>query len=243
MLVKRQAEAPGAFRVFRDWCLQRRVKLVSCRLGQEQLTECGLLEGEGFRFIELNYRPALASLDGFAPDPDIDVREADLQDAVEISAFAGEIFTAGRLHADPQVGPVIGNRRYRAWAENAFRHPKQRVLKCCMAGRVVAFLVVEQPDRDSRFWSLVGLAPGLQGRGLGLRVWRAVLAFHRAEGVREVSTSISSHNSAAHNLYVVLGFRFPAPSITLHWTPFGSLRPSSTEGHLARGPMTDRSSQ
>jgi hypothetical protein len=28
---------------------------------------------------------------------------------------------------------------------------------------------------------------------------------------------------AVHNLYVLLGFRFPAPTIILHWCPFGPL--------------------
>jgi RimJ/RimL family protein N-acetyltransferase len=219
-----ELEATGTFEIFRNWCARNRVKLVSCRLPQDQLRECGFLEQQGFRFIELNYRPILVGLDGFKTDPEIDVRQADLEDLEEISAFAGQIFTSGRLHVDPQVGPEIGNRRYGAWAANAFRHPGQRVLKCCMEGRTVAFMVVEQPIPASRFWSLVGLAPGLQGRGLGRRVWRAVIAFHRDEGATEVSTSISSHNVAVHNLYASLGFRFPAPGITLHWCPRSALR-------------------
>jgi RimJ/RimL family protein N-acetyltransferase len=219
--VRTELEAAGAFEIFRNWCTQNSVNLVSCRLPQDQLTECGFLEQQGFRFIELNYRPILFGLDGFKTDREIDVRQADLEDLEEISAFAGEIFTSGRFHVDPQVGAEIGNRRYRAWAANAFRHPRQRVLKCCMEGRTVAFMVVEQPVPTSRFWSLVGLAPGLQGRGLGRRVWRAVIAFHRDEGATEVSTSISSHNVAVHNLYAALGFRFPAPTITLHWCPLG----------------------
>jgi len=183
------------------------------------------LEQQGFRFIELNYRPILVGLDGFTTDRAIDVRQADPEDLQEISAFAGKIFTSGRFHVDLQLGPEIGNRRrYGAWAANAFHHPGQRVLKCCLDARTIAFMVVEQPTPASRFWSLVGLAPGLQGQGLGVRVWQAALAFHRSEGVKEVSTSISSHNVAAYNLYVSLGFRFPPPRITLHWCPFGPLR-------------------
>lgn len=77
-------------------------------------------------------------------------------------------------------------------------------------------MVVESPARELRFWSL-GLLAGQPGQGLGKRVWSVVLAMHHAEGVSEVSTSISSHNVAAHNLYASLGFRFPAPSITLQW--------------------------
>lgn len=222
--VRIEKDAAPGFDVFRDWCFQNRIKLVSCRLPQEQLVECGFLEERGFRFIEMNYRPILTELVRFSEDAEVTVSSALPEDAEEISGFAGQVFATGRLHADPLVGPEIGNRRYSVWARNAFHHSNQRVLKCQMGGRIVAFMVVEQPTDTSRFWSLVGLAPGLAGKGLGRRVWKAMLAFHRREGVDQVSTSISSHNSAAHNLYARLGFRFPEPTITLHWCPFGSLR-------------------
>jgi RimJ/RimL family protein N-acetyltransferase len=122
------------------------------------------------------------------------------------------------------VDPEIGDRRYVLWAANAFRHPGQQVLKCLLRGRLVAFMVVERPTEASRFWSLVALAPELSGKGLGRRVWHSVLAMHHNEGVEEVTTSISSHNSIAHNLYVSLGFRFPLPETTMHWCPCGPLR-------------------
>jgi hypothetical protein len=224
--VRSEASADTVFDEFRGWCRQNGVLLVSCRLPQDRLLECGFLELQRFRFVELNYRPVLTGLSRFVADPDIAVHSATLSDAAEICDFAGRIFEAGRLHLDPQVGPEIGNRRYAAWAANAFRHPGQNVLKCVMRGRTIAFMVVEQPTPTSRFWSLVGLAPGLTGQGLGRRVWQTMLAFHHCEGVQEVSTSISSHNVAVHNLYVVLGFRFPAPAITLHWCPFGPVRRS-----------------
>lgn len=219
-----ESEAAPAFEVFRRWCLRNHTKLVSCRLPQDQMAECGFLEKQGFRFIELNYRPMLTGLGGFSEDAEIAICAALPEDAEEISGFAAQIFSSGRLHVDPLVGPEIGNRRYGAWAANAFHHPDQRVLKCEMGSRIVAFMVVEQPTPASRFWSLVGLAPGLAGKGLGRRIWKAMLGFHRRDGVEEVSTSISSHNVAVHNLYASLGFRFPMPTITLHWCPFGSLQ-------------------
>ena len=222
--LRTEKDAVPTFNSFRDWCVRNHIQLVSCRLAQNQLTECGFLEKQGFRFIELNYRPMLRNLGRFSDDPEITICQALPEDSSEISAFAEQIFPTGRLHVDPQVGPEIGNRRYAVWAENAFRNPNQSVLKCLMEGRTVAFFIVEQPTPASRFWSLVGLAPGLAGQGLGRRVWQAMLAFHHREGVEEVSTSISSHNVAVHNLYVSLGFRFPAPTITLHWCPFGTLR-------------------
>ena len=108
---------------------------------------------------------------------------------------------------------------------NAFRNPKQTVLTCRKEGRIIGFLVLEKPAPDKRFWSLIGLAPEMTGQGLGRRTWHSLLAFHAAEGVTEISTSISSHNLAVFNLYVSLGFRFPPPEITLHWCPAGPLAP------------------
>ena len=211
------------FARFQSWCRDNDVRLVSCRLPQERLLECGFLEAQGFRFIELNYRPSCRNLTVFTADPEIAIAPATAEDEAAIAAIASGIFATGRLHLDPQVGPNIGDRRYAAWAANAFRNPRQSVLAVRMEERIIGFVVLEKPDPDKRFWSLIGLAPGLAGRGLGRRAWQSLLAFHSAEGVAEVTTSISSQNLAVFNLYVSLGFRFPAPVITLHWSPSGPL--------------------
>ena len=222
--VRAEAAAVRDYAGFRDWCDSQHVVLVSCRLPQDRLAECGFLEARGFRFIELNYLPRLDGLRRLSfddADSHIEIMRADPEDQAEIAGIAGQIYDTGRFHTDPLLGPEIGNRRYRTWASNAFHHPKQNVLKCVLERKILAFMVIEEPGPSSRFWSLVGLAPGLSGQGLGRRVWRAMLNFHRQEGVDEVSTSISSQNIPVHNLYVSLGFRFPPPSITLHWCPFG----------------------
>ena len=211
------------FRKFRDWCSASGVVLVSCRLFHDRLLECAFLESQGFRFIELNYRPELSGLqlqDQGAADEFV-VETATPADSDTIAEIAGKIFEAGRFRADPLIEPTISDLRYRGWVENAFHNPAQSVWKCGRDGRIEAFFVVEAPQRDRRFWSLVGLAPGLGGRGLGTQVWRAMLRWHRSEGVDRVGTSISSLNAAVFNLYVKLGFRFPPPSITLHWCPRG----------------------
>ena len=223
-----ETSAVREFDAFRAWCDDERVALVTCRLSQERLAECGFLERFGFRFIELNYRPELAGLGSLSVrgDEDYLVETASPDDAEAIAAIAGEIFEAGRFHIDPLIDPRVGDRRYRQWASNAFRNPGQTVWKCGNEGRIDAFFVIESPSDESRFWSLVGLAPGLSGKGLGTRIWRAVLYRHQREGVGRVSTSISSLNVPVFNLYVKLGFRFPPPTITLHWCPRGRIEGS-----------------
>ncbi len=209
------------FRRFRTWCRRRGIALVACRLDQARLDALAFLEGQGFRFIELNYRPHRTALEDFTPDPAIAMQAAAPQDRATLAAIAGRIFAAGRLQVDPMIDSRIGDRRYAMWASNAFDNPAQSVVKCLLDGELAAFLVIEAPSPAERFWSLVGLVPAFAGRGIGRKIWKHVLACHHREGVARVSTSISSHNTAVHNLYVGLGFRFSAPTVTLHWCPGG----------------------
>jgi RimJ/RimL family protein N-acetyltransferase len=215
--------ASGDLAQFNSWCVSHGVILVTARLPHESLLEAGLLEAHGFRFVELNYRPFMRDLSGFAADADFLVRQARAEDAAIIVGIASKIFSAGRFHMDPAIGCDFGNRRYALWAERAFSNPAQEVIVCEVKGRLAAFMVIESPRPEAREWSLVGLAPDLIGRGYGGRIWRAILAHHASEGVTEVSTSISSFNLAAHNLYVSLGFRFPTPKMIFHWHPRAKL--------------------
>lgn len=205
---------------FARWCADENIALCSCRVPAERVADSMFLEERGFRTIELNYLPRLEQLQSYSlPHDTLQVAAATPQDRELLADMAAQVFRHGRFHQDPRIDPALGDRRYRAWMWNAFERSTQRVLKCLLEDAVIGFFVVEAPEPGQVFWSLTGLAPGLQGRGLGKRVWQALLRHHRAEGARTVSTSISSHNVAVFNLYVSLGFRFPAPSVTLQWCP------------------------
>jgi RimJ/RimL family protein N-acetyltransferase len=211
-------QAARDYEPFAAWCRQQRIALCTCRLPAARVAESMFLEHRGFRFVELNYTPQLDGLQTLAfGDQGVGVARADSGDRDALADMAAKVFSHGRWHQDPRVGAALGNQRYRAWMENAFAHAGQTVLKCLLDAQVVGFFVVESRAAQHRHWSLNGLAPGLQGRGLGKRVWRAMLQWHRDEGVDTVTTSISSHNVPAFNLYVGLGFRFPPPSMTLQW--------------------------
>lgn len=216
-------EAKRDIQPFLQWCAHQGIELCSCRIPASAMVESMFLEECGFRFVELNYQPILTGLqERLAITTDIRVELAAVDDRGTLADMAAEVLRHGRLHQDPRIDPALGSKRYRAWMINAFEHPRQRVLKCSLDEAIVGFFVVEYPEPTRGFWSLIGLAPGMQGRGLGKRVWQAVIEHHRREGIHELSTSISSHNVPVFNLYVALGFRFPAPSITLQWRPSGA---------------------
>jgi ribosomal protein S18 acetylase RimI-like enzyme len=156
------------------------------------------------------------------PDDEILIEPAADTDRMLLAEMAGSVFKHGRFHQDPGLGAALGNHRYRTWLLNAFELPHQEVLKCLLGGEVIAFFVVELPGQGHCFWSLIGLAPGMQGKGLGKRVWRSMMRKHQQEGIETISTSISSHNIAVVNLYVSLAFRFPVPYASFHWQATGA---------------------
>jgi len=223
LTLRKDERGAQEFGIFRQWCAENKVKLVSCRMPHDDISGIGFLEGQGFRFIELNYHPRRNGLNDFRADRLVDFRKVSQEDEDGLVALARETFDFGRFHADPMIGARLGNMRYAAWMRNAFRAPHQSVLEFLFEGHRIGFAVVEAPSPTERFWSLIGLAASHRGRGLGRRIWNALLAYHCVEGVRSVSTSISSLNVPVLNLYAALGFRFPAPTVTLHWCPFGPL--------------------
>ena len=209
---------------FRHWCRKHGITLCCCRVTHDQLIESMFLETQGFRFIELNYRPRLDKLLKLElPDDSLIIEPAHYRDRELLAEMAAAAFMYGRFHQDPRLGAKLGNRRYKTWLLNSFDHPHQKVFKCLQDSKIIAFFVVEQQEPGHCFWSLNGIAPGLQNQGLGKRVWRTMLRWHQKEGIDTVTTSISSHNISAFNLYISLGFRFPSPHMTFHWRPLNCI--------------------
>jgi RimJ/RimL family protein N-acetyltransferase len=218
--VKEPEAASRDFGIFTTWCSEHAIKFTNCRIVHDQVVESMFLQAQGFRFIELNYRPRMNKLQVLElPDDEIVTEQAADADRVLLAEMAGSVFQHGRFHQDPQMGLALGNRRYKTWLLNAFESPHQQVLKCLLDHEIVAFFVVEYPEQGHCFWSLTGLAPGMQGKGLGKRVWRTMMRKHQQEGIETITTSISSHNTAVLNLYASLAFRFPTPYATFHLRP------------------------
>ena len=216
--VREPDAAARDFRKFTAWCSDHAITFTNCCIVHDQVVESMFLQALGFRFIELNYRPRMSKLQELElPDDEIIIEQAAGADRMLLAEMASSVFQHGRFHQDPWLGAALGNRRYKAWLLNAFDLPHQEVFKCLLDHEIIAFFVVEYPKQDHCFWSLNGLAPEVQGRGLGKRVWRTMMRKHQQEGIETITTSISSHNITVLNLYVSLAFRFPVPYATFHW--------------------------
>jgi RimJ/RimL family protein N-acetyltransferase len=203
---------------FEHWRDELAVRLVSCRLMHDRLNESMLLERGGFRFIEMVYRPLLTAVrQATFPQDDLEISPATDRDLSTIEEIAGSAFKTDRFHLDPCMDHDFADRRYRRWVRTSLQHPSQRLLKISEAGSIVAFFIVERFPDGRCYWHLTAIARAMQRKGLGKRIWRAMIMHHRSEGVERIETTISAHNVAALNLYAGLGYRFQPPAMTFHW--------------------------
>ncbi|NOQ17373.1 MAG: GNAT family N-acetyltransferase [Methyloprofundus sp.] len=210
-------KALNDFQLFVAWCSENKITFTSCQLLHSQINEALFLENRDFKFIELNYHPIIHNIELLElPISNIDVSAAEKSDITLLANIAEKIFHNERFHTDPLIETSLANKRYRFWLENAFEQEHQKILKCTLNNEIIAFFVVEYPESNSCLWSLAGMLPEFQGKGLGKQAWKAMLKYHKNEAINTVSTSISSHNTPVFNLYVALGFRFPEPYATFH---------------------------
>jgi RimJ/RimL family protein N-acetyltransferase len=183
------------------------------------LRESMLLEDAGFRFIEMLYQPALerpASIES-RREAALGVRPATAADLPRVLEIAGSAFRNERFHIDPRLPGELSDRRYQNWARSSLAHETQRLFLVGDGELVVAFFVTETLPDGTVYWHLNAVASELQGQGYGRRAWAAMIQHAWASGAQRVRSSIVARNHRVLNLYASLGFRFPAPLMTLHW--------------------------
>lgn len=205
------------FRQFEQHCASRGVGMVSCRMPHDQLRESMLIEDAQFRFVEMAYRPERALVAEDAWMHGLVVRPAQHEDLKEVRHIASTAFRNERFYMDPRLNPEVSDIRYGNWALSAFEHPQQRLHVLTDGGQLVSFFVIELQERNVCYWHLNAIADAFQGKGYGLRCWRAMLQWAREQGCASVASSVVARNHRVINLYAKLGFRFAAPNMTFHW--------------------------
>lgn len=216
--LRRQSDPHCEFESFKSWVKTEGYGLISCRLSHQKLFESELLERNDFRFIEVMLHPEFVGLQNLhIESDDILISKATNSDISLIGEIAASAFGYERFHIDPYLNPENGNLRYKRWVENSAGSRVQLLLKATLNGAVVGFFLVEYIDRQV-YWHLTAVLPELKGRGLGVRVWKAMMAQHQKDGMHSILTTISVRNVPVLNLYSKLNFRFQPPEMTFHWT-------------------------
>ena len=100
----------------------------------------------------------------------------------------------------------------------SFETPQQTVLKAEVDGDLVGFFIVEHRSDRSVYWHLTAVAPGWQGKGMGIEPVADHAAPAPGEGATSVETTISGHNAAGHQpVCAGWGSRSRSAQMTFHW--------------------------
>lgn len=219
----RQLDAAlDSFARYEDWAAARGIALAVCKLEAGRIAEIGWLQQRGFRWIETMYYPRLGDLQSSPvplPDGALALRPMRPDELPQVQAIAAEAFVTSRFFIDPHICRVRGAARYATWVRNSAGDPAQQVLVAELQGDIAGFFIVQERDQDGQrhaYWHLTAVAKAFQGRGMGRRLWRAVMAWHRERGCVSLGTAISGHNLPVLGLYGQLGFRFARAEATLH---------------------------
>lgn len=229
--VLQSAAADADFAAYENWATERSVALEVCKIDSRRLSEIAWLQKHGFRWIETMYFPCLSDLQALAArqaDPSLTLRPMRPHELPQVQVIAEQSFVTSRFFIDPLICPQRGAARYATWVRNSAADPAQEVLVAEQHGEIAGFFIVQERESEgqkSAYWHLTAVASAFQGQGMGKRLWRTVMDWHRARGCRQLRTAISGHNLPVLGLYGQLGFRFERSESTLHR---GALPPAST---------------
>ena len=193
---------------------------ISCRLADHKIQESYLLEKVGFNFLEMVLHPYLQlnELPFYNLDSSISISEAKGKDFEILANLATNTFKHERFQIDPRIPDDAGQQRYKNWIISCENHPSQILYKFTLNKTIIGGFIIERNlDLNEVYWHLTFISPNQQGKGSGFLCWKSMLDFHKNEGAKKVSTTISARNIRVLNLYSKLNFRFSNPSVTYHW--------------------------
>lgn len=208
----RGIEVAEGFEAFEREMVRRFAPAVAfCRIPAEQLAAVRWIEERGFRFAEcqIDLRRRLRREDAA---PVASYRWERVTSRAELDLvleLAGSIFHHDRFSVDPDFGPAVSRRRYRAFVEKSFVDPAERVfvMKPIDGGEVVSFATSRLVGAAELRLLLGGIAERWEGCGLGAVHDALGLAAYFAEGIRVVHSVVSAINAPILNLEVGY-FRF-----------------------------------
>ena len=174
----------------------------------DPLADKRLLHEHGFYYCDTLIEPYCGSVRLRPVQHDEATFGKDLAEGQAMDICHGA-FAHGRFHRDFNLSREDADRRYDNWLRQLLE--ARQVYGLFWQGVLAGFI-----GHDGNKLVLHAVARQFRGKGLSKYWWSAVCAELLASGHDEVTSSISAGNSAALNLYAVLGFSFRNPQDIYH---------------------------
>jgi GNAT superfamily N-acetyltransferase len=169
----------------------------------EDVERARRLQAAGFYLVDTNVTLERAPGAASAPTAAAEVAEARADQADELLRIAGSCFRYSRFHLDPGFERHEADRVKREWIRSHLDGGRGlELLAASVDGRTAGFLAVLDAG-DARVVDLVGVAPDLQGRGIGHAL---VAAFVGRHGDRLLRVGTQVANAPSLRLYAAHGF-------------------------------------
>ena len=184
------------------------------KLDAADITASSALTDIGFRLVD-----TALSFSGMPEGGTVSgMRFADPADRDAVAGITGQSFRFSRFHLDPQVPDSLANAIKAAWAANYFSGQRgDGMVIAEHEGRVAGFLQLLWAG-NRLVIDLIGVAPQLQGRGLGRGMIRHAARHGTGDGRIPAGMLVGTQaaNTPSVRLYESLGFRLASAQHVLH---------------------------
>lgn len=174
----------------------------------DPVADKSLLHNNGFYYCDTLVEP-FCRPDMFRPSLSSDVTISDDCSLEELLGMSHGVYRHGRFHRDFNIPDTLADLRYDNWIRDLY-------------GAGNYFGLFYQGELAAYFGTVASkavlhaVAEKFRGKGLAKHLWSAAYTRLFNEGYSEVTSSVSTPNSAVVNLYASLGFRFRNPVDIYH---------------------------
>ena len=194
--------------------------VVFCKMDAGDVPSIQKLEQHEFRFADyqLSLRYRMRQPPEPKPYPYHWERVTNQEDLGAALELAGKIFEHDRFSRDPEFGPGVAGKRYRAYVQKSYRAADERVyvMKTDDTARVVSFGTIRLLNSTEARLLIGGVATELKQSGMGVIHDYVGLKTYYSEGIRVLHTVVSGTNYPIMNLEIGhLGFRITGCQVVL----------------------------
>ena len=158
----------------------------------------------GFRHVDVRLTRG-RSLGGDLEAPP-EIEPAAEKDLPALREIARRSHHASRFYQDPGFPDERCDALYERWLERGFEEPDQQVLVIRQSAQPLGYIVCSNLEDTCGRISLIAVAAGASGAGLGGSLARGGLAFMASRGCERAEVVSQGRNVPANRLYERLGF-------------------------------------
>lgn len=205
------------------WCAAQTIDCLYLLADADDPQTVRLAEAGGYHQVDVRLTFALTGLQAhpIPVSPDMSLRSALPTDLPALQAIASASYTASRFYFDQRFPRERCDALYATWAardlDAALRDPQTAAVLVATddVGTPAGFITGQVGDGGGVI-GLVGVAAAARGRGLGLAVVQAGLAWFAARGCDRVTVVTQARSVAAQRLYQRCGFLTESLALWYH---------------------------